>query len=168
MRSGGGKQKGASFERDVCRRLSLWVSMGAMEDCFWRSAMSGGRSTVGYAKGKRMAAQAGDISSINIYGHPLINLFMIECKAYANLNYPGLLKGKGHLVEFWAEASKQAKRYDKMPLLIAKQNQMPVTACINSDGARLLELRSHSVLIAPKLDLRILLFDDFLKHGKQP
>jgi len=46
MRKGGGKAKGASFERDICRRLSLWVSAGKQEDVFWRSAMSGGRSTV--------------------------------------------------------------------------------------------------------------------------
>lgn len=168
MRSGGGKSKGASWEREVCCRLSLWLTDGAQEDTLWRSAMSGGRSTVGFTKGKRFAEQAGDISSVSPLGTAFISKFIPECKAYKDLNYTGLLKGKGHLVEFWAEVNKQAKRYNKMPLLIAKQNLMPPVACIDSDGARLLGLRSHSVLIAPKLDLRIVLFDDFLKHGKPP
>jgi hypothetical protein len=53
MRKGGGKQKGSQFERDVCRELSLWVSHGKQEDVYWRSAMSGGRSTVAALKGAR-------------------------------------------------------------------------------------------------------------------
>ncbi len=168
MRAGGGKQKGASFERDICKQLSLWVSSGTHEDVFWRSAMSGGRSTLQFAKGKRLAAQAGDISCIHSLGQAFADKFFIECKAYKDLGYAGLLSGRGNLSLFWTEALLQAKRYKKLPLLIAKQNQLPITACIDSDGARLLGLRSHSVMIAPRLDLRILLFSDFLKHAVLP
>src|SRR5882672_5830106 len=158
MRKGGGKQKGASFEREICRHLSLWVSQGKNEDVYWRSAMSGGRSTVAFAKGKRLAAQAGDITCIHPIGHALAGQFFMECKAYRDLNYPGLLKGTGHLVVFWREAVEQAKRYKKLPLLIAKQNQQPATACLTAEGVRLLKLRGRSVLIAPGLNLRIVLF----------
>ena len=46
MRKGGGKEKGSSFERLVCKRMSMWLSKGERDDLFWRSAMSGGRATV--------------------------------------------------------------------------------------------------------------------------
>jgi hypothetical protein len=125
------KQKGASFERDVCRRLSLWVSNGKQEDCYWRSSMSGGRSTVAAKKGKRLAAQAGDISCIHPLGEPFAAKFLIECKHYANLELTQLcLNGKGKLAEFWKIVSKEADRCGKEPLLIAKQNRYPTIVCM--------------------------------------
>lgn len=131
--------------------------------------MSGGRATVAHARGKRLAAQAGDISCIHPTGAEFASKFMAECKFYRDLRYQGLLTGKGHLVEFWAEAKKQADRYGKQPLLIAKQNQLPATACLSSKGALLLEMRrTDAVILAPKLDLRIYLLDDFLKKAVPP
>lgn len=169
MRRGGGKSKGAGWERECCKLLSLWLSGGEQEDVLWRSAISGGRSTVAFSKGKRLAAQAGDISCIHPIGHKFIDLFMVENKFYRDLQYKGLLTGKGHLIEFWAEAKKQATRYDKQPLLIAKQNQLPATACLSAKGCLQLELkRTDAMILAPKLDLRIYLLDDFLKKAMPP
>lgn len=162
-----GKQKGASWEREVCKNLSLWLSGGAQEDVLWRSSMSGGRSTVAYARGKRLAAQAGDISCIHSIGQKFVDKFMSECKFVRDLNLKGLLTGKGHLVEFWAEAKKQADRYGKLPMMIAKQNRLPATVCLNSQGALTLGLkRTDAVITAPRLDLRIYLLDDFLKKAE--
>lgn len=164
MRKGGGKAKGASFEREICKSLSLWVSKGTQEDVFWRSAMSGGRSTVAHARGKRLAAQAGDISCIHPIGAPFADKFFLECKAYKSLDFVGLLKGRGKLVEFWAEAVFQADRYGKLPLLIAKQNQQPIIACLSDGGLHISKHLIPRVLIAPKLHLHIVLFEDLLKH----
>lgn len=167
MRQGGGKSKGAAFEREICVKLSLWISKGQQEDVFWRSAMSGGRSTVAYAKGKRLAAQAGDITCIHPIGQPFIDKFYPECKDYHDLNFVGLLKGKGNLVQFWCETVVQARNYGKLPLLIAHQARQPTIACVDRDGLRELNgiaLTDDCVLCAPRLDLFILLFEDLLKH----
>lgn len=161
MRAGGGKQKGANTEREVCKKLSLWISKGEHEDLLWRSAMSGGRSTVGFAKGKRLAAQAGDISCIHPLGAPFIAKFLVEVKDYADLNFIGLLKGKGHLVQFWAETVVEARNYSKLPMLIAHQARQPTIVCLSQIGH--IDLPSQPVLIAPKLDLFILLFEELLK-----
>ena len=168
MRNGGGKQKGAQFERDVCRRLSLWMSNGAHEDLYWRSAMSGGRSTVAAKYGKRLAAQAGDISCISPLGHALTDHFLIECKNYHNLNFDGLIKGTGNLSRFWDETCVNAANYDKEPLLIAKQNQQPICACLGRDGAVLLKLTQWIKMSIPSLNLRIILFNDLLEYGVRP
>lgn len=166
MRKGGGKAKGASFEREICCRLSLWLSDGQQEDLLWRSAMSGGRSTVGHKKGKRLAAQAGDISAIHPLGATLTDKYMVECKAYKDLNYAGLLTNKGVLIDFWKEACLQASRYGKSPILISKQNQKPITIGLTQASA--LAFNLGPVLIAPKIDLTITLLDEFLKTAVRP
>jgi hypothetical protein len=167
MRRGGGKSKGASFERDVCKALSLWISAGTAEDVFWRSAMSGGRSTVAAAKGKSLAQQAGDISAVSRIGAPFIETFYVECKFYRDLKFHGLMTGTGQLATFWGAAKTEAKRYEKLPILIAKQNQLPVIACLSHFGLETLKLApQRCVLTAPKLGMSVLLFDDFLKHAR--
>jgi hypothetical protein len=127
MRAGGGKQKGAAFERLVCEKLSLWVTDGKSDCAFWRSAMSGGRATVRHAKGKKTQSQSGDISAVAPEGHALVNYFSIECKFVKDLNLQAaLMKGKGPLVEYWKQVSRDAAKAGKRPLLIAKQNNCPV------------------------------------------
>ena len=162
MRRGGGKSKGASFEREICRRLSLWISKGQQEDVYWRSSMSGGRSTVAAKRGKRLAAQAGDISCIHPVGQPFADKFYIECKDYHDLNFIGLLKGTGNLVQFCGETVVQARNYNKLPLLIAHQARQPIIGCFSTVG---LSLDDFSVVMsAPRLDLWIVLFEELLKH----
>lgn len=124
MRPGGGKQKGAQFEREVCKRLSLWVSGGADEDLFWRSAMSGGRATVAGKDGKVLRRQAGDITATSKEGCSLTDRFYIECKHVANLSLEGfILNDAGSLATFWDECVVQAKTYNREPMLIARQNR---------------------------------------------
>ena len=121
------KQKGSHFERVICKQLSLWVSGGEREDLFWRSAMSGGRATVGKRKGKDHAAHAGDISATHSQGHVLTDHWYIECKAYRNLAIESaMIKGIGTLAKFWRETCYQATQHKKMPMLIAKQNNTPI------------------------------------------
>ena len=164
MRKGGGKAKGSAFEREICGKLSLWVSNGKQEDVFWRSAMSGGRSTVAHRKGKNLASHAGDISCTHSIGEPLTNRFFIECKAYADLNFAGLLTGKGHLVEFWKIATREATNYNKLPFLIAKQNRMPTVICLSLEGMLILMLGPQStIMTVPKLDMYILDAEEFFK-----
>jgi len=167
MRAGGGKQKGAQFERDVCVLLSKWVTNGKHEDVFWRSAMSGGRSTVAHGKGKRLAAQSGDISCIHHAGSYLSDRFFMECKFYRDLDYRGLITGKGKLIEFWKQAQLEAKRYKKYPMMFAKQNKMPMTVCLDADGSALLDAQNHLVQNNPN-DLWIYLADDFFKKVQPP
>lgn len=169
MRKGGGKAKGSQFERDICRQLSLWVSQGAHEDVFWRSAMSGGRSTVAAAKGKRLSAQAGDISCVHPAGHLFAERFLAECKFYADLNYVGLLTAKGHLAQFWSETVAEADLHSKMPFLIAKQNRQPTTICLSIDGLMTLGIpATHSLLIVPAFNLYILDADKFFADTSPP
>jgi len=141
MRKGGGKAKGSAYEREVCKALSLWVSHNKREDLFWRSAMSGGRATVGRRAGKDLAHHAGDISATHRLGHALTDQFYVECKRYADLKIEsGVLRGVGKLAAFWKETCKQATIHKKLPMLIARQDQsstlliIPLASIINPYG----------------------------------
>ena len=167
MKPGGGKSKGAAFERRICRALSLWVSQGKAEDLFWRSAMSGGRATVMYKKGKSAASQAGDISAVALEGHVLTDLFTIECKNYEDLHLHNLVYGgKGGIVDFWKQATKDAERNQKEPMLIAKQNRKPEIICIASPGPVGLSIGMWPQLVVPGLLMEIYLFKDFLDNTR--
>lgn len=135
------KQKGAAFERAVCVALSKWVSGDERQDLFWRSAMSGGRSTLGRKKhtAGEFTAQAGDVTATDPLGHLLCSLFMIECKFYANLRTDCLAWRRiGVFGAFFAKARTEARRFQKLPMLIAKQNGFPELVAVCPQGYRVL------------------------------
>lgn len=129
MKAGAGKSKGGSFEREVCQKLSKWVSYGERDDIFWRSAMSGGRATVGMKRGIKRTSQAGDITAIDPLGNRLTDVFVIECKFYRNIHIESMMFGKpkvGTILEFWTKLCKDSEKMGKEPMLIIKQNGWPV------------------------------------------
>ena len=164
MRKGGGKSKGAAFERAICKELSLWLSRGKREDLLWRSAMSGGRSTVAARKGLTLKSQAGDISSIDKLSHSFIDTFYIECKFYRDLQLGSLIKGSGKLFSFWDIAKKEARLYKKLPILIAKQNNHPIIVCLSADSLRKFEIFHRKCrVIIPQKGLFVIYYNNFLK-----
>jgi hypothetical protein len=157
------KHKGSAFERTVCKQLSLWVSGGESDDLFWRSAMSGGRATVGRKSGVHRDKHAGDITATSPAGHTLTDYWYVECKAYRDLALEGaMLAGTGRLAKFWREACEQATHYKKMPMLIAKQNNRvvllitPLAAHMSPSGVPKF---MHSTLLASSTVLRADFYD---------
>lgn len=72
--------KGGDFEREVCKKLSLWWTGGERDDVFWRSSQSGGRATQRKKKGLSTYGSYGDIAAVDPIGEPLLRLFTIELK----------------------------------------------------------------------------------------
>lgn len=135
MKPGGGKAKGGEFERSVCKALSLWVSKGQNVDLYWRSALSGGRATV--AKGA--VRQGGDITAVAPEGHVLTDQFYLELKHYKKLSIDCFLKGKGPLLDIWNTTVKEATKYNRIPVLIYKQNNWPTIFCTSPQGVQQLK-----------------------------
>lgn len=134
MRKGGGGQKGAAFERGMCKRLSLWVSHGKREDLFWRSSMSGGRATVMKRRGITLAAQAGDIVAVDKAGQALTADFYFELKHVKNYQLDSFItKNTGRLAAYWYRACQEASEYGKSAVLIARQNQFPTIVVCGID-----------------------------------
>lgn len=163
MKQGGGKGKGSGFERTVCQDLSRLILPDSDETLFWRSAMSGGRSTVRHKQGKKDASQGGDITCIHEAGRWLTEYFVLECKFYRDLDIEsGLLKGKGKLAQFWKEIETVAKRHHKHPLLIAKQNNTIPLLILNKKGVKTFQTFSQlpeCLLISSILDASFFAYD---------
>ena len=79
-RKGRGMAKGSSFERDICKQLSLWWTDGERNDIFWRTSGSGARAKVRSKTGKSTFGQHGDVQATDPIGQPLIDLCSIELK----------------------------------------------------------------------------------------
>ena len=72
--------KGSNFEREICRKLSTWVSAGIRDDIFWRAAASGAMATTRAKGGKSTFGQCGDIQAVHPDGRALLDLVTIELK----------------------------------------------------------------------------------------
>lgn len=155
-----GKGKGASFERHVCKALSMWVSHGKREDLFWRSSMSGGRATVARKKGS-VVRQAGDITAVNAQGNAFTDAFYVECKFYKHIDLETfLVNGKGKIATWWARCRIEARSYGREPLLIVLQNRWPVLV-INRPASMAHCCQPLATLHRRKCD--VTLFTDILK-----
>lgn len=75
-----GAKKGSSYEREICKKLSLWWTYGEDDDVFWRTAGSGARATGRRKQGKKTFGQDGDIQATNPIGQPFVDLFAVEIK----------------------------------------------------------------------------------------
>jgi hypothetical protein len=133
------KQKGSAFEREICKKLSLWVSEGNYDDLFWRSAMSGGRATVRTKKGQITSSGHGDITAVSPKGNILTDKFVIECKHYKDLEWSAFIYGKGFIWKTWDKLSGDSYVNSKQPFLILKQNMQKVVVVFNPDTKRRLE-----------------------------
>lgn len=132
-----GAGKGQAFERQICKALSLWVSGNERDDLFWRSAMSGGRATIGKRAGINRAAHAGDIVATDPLGHLLTDTWYIECKNYKALDYrAALLTGKGRFANFWRVADREAAEHGKLPMLIMHENISPILVAVRAPFQR--------------------------------
>lgn len=84
-----GARKGSAFEREICKKLSLWWTNGKRDDVFWRSSQSGGRATTRAKQGKTTAGSYGDICALDPIGAPLLEAFTIELKRGKSGGFPG-------------------------------------------------------------------------------
>ena len=90
-----GKSKGSGFEREIAKKLSLYLTNGNEEMACWRSSSSGATSTIGFKSNKKsklgLQTQSGDIIQTIPQGHyPLLDAFfqtyMIEVKFLKSLD----------------------------------------------------------------------------------
>lgn len=110
LRGGGSSAKGGEYERELCKRFSLWWTAGARDDVFWRCSGSGARAKVRARAGAMTAGQHGDIAATDPIGVPLIDVFTIEIKrGYSEFSAQDMLdrQPKGGVQE-WERWFRQA------------------------------------------------------------
>lgn len=129
MKKGGGAQKGSAFEREICKKLSLWWTDGERDDVFWRTAGSGGRGTNRAKKGKTTAGAHGDLTFTDPIGKPLLDVCCFEIKRGYKPDALDLVdKARGGkqpvLMDFYEQATLSAKNaIGKYGVVIFKRDQ---------------------------------------------
>lgn len=117
-----GKGKGGTWERDVAKTLTKWLTGVEKPYVWWRAPGSGSVATVSI-ENKELS---GDIISLRPEGTFLTSKFSIECKVgYPNSNFHKHLKGvkNDEIRLFWEQCCNDACRADKLPMLIYKKKQ---------------------------------------------
>lgn len=102
--------KGASYEREIARQLSLWWSDGESDDWFWRSSQSGGRATQRAKSGKTTENAYGDLAAMNRNAQRLFELLTVEIKRGYNSYTISDLIDKPNSNKGFIEFIDQAKR----------------------------------------------------------
>lgn len=161
-----GGRKGSSFERNTCRALSLWLSEGTDGDWFWRTAASGGRATI---RGDRtLAHAAGDIGASKPEGFALVTRYFIECKHYANLQLGNFLcHKKSKLGDFWEIAYREALKYYRLPILIAKQNLFPTLVIMRRQCWLGFDMHHKPVWSLGNDKIVVALFEEFIAYASR-
>lgn len=73
--------KGAKYERNIVKSLSLWYTNGKRDDIFYRTSGSGARATKRINNNIDTANSCGDISALDSIGQKLIDLCIFELKS---------------------------------------------------------------------------------------
>ena len=109
------KQKGGRFERSICKWFTQWTGYE-----FNRVPASGG------LRWKNAENITSDVACTDTR-HSRRFCFSVECKSYKDLNFEHILLQKKtcKILKFWKQASEDANRAKKLPILIMKYNGMP-------------------------------------------
>lgn len=151
VRSGGGKAKGSSWERDVGKLLSLWLTNSERPDIFSRNVLSGGSFTLAEMAGVKSSRMAGDLMAAHPLAFRFLEHFQVECKHLADIGLEAYLfdpRGMTALGRIISLAKRQARHIGAEYMLVAKQNHKDALVmvpgevgwrmlnCLKSRGAR--------------------------------
>lgn len=138
IRRSKGKTKGSSFERQMCRKLSLWWTDNRQDDVFWRNSM---RKTT---KNPDTKFQLGDLCAIDPDACIFISKVSIEFKSGYSRERKGrknirntpwdildIIDGKGDNIffSFWSQTVRDAQISGRMPMLIFKRDYHDPVIC---------------------------------------
>ena len=122
------KAKGSGFEREIARKLTMWLTGQDKELYWWRSPNSGGVSTVSQIN----TEISGDLVALKPESIAINRLFNWELKTgYEGASFDLHLKCNKNedLRVFWEQSVRDAKRADKEPVVIFRKKRMPNIWC---------------------------------------
>jgi hypothetical protein len=142
-KGGKGPRKGSSFERRICKELSLWWSGGERDDIFWRTAGSGARATVRGRKGQTTANSEGDLAALDPIGEPFLQVFHVEMKrGYPKgFDFLGIIdrpksyatpkQKKDTIFGWWDKIKEETRINGKIPLIIFQRDKSCDMVCLD-------------------------------------
>ena len=157
-----GKAKGGSFEREIARTLTFYMSGQKKELWYWRSQSSGGLATIA-----NQPNLGGDIVAVHEKAYPLTNKYSIELKTgYDDTCFFQHLKNiKNFNIEvFWKQCMNDAVKASKLPMLIYRKKGInPIIGFDINDGKRFIDkdLQTLSITFSKDKNLPNIIFFNF-------
>lgn len=158
--------KGAAWEREFSKRVSLWWTHGHYDDWFWRSQQSGGRATSRRHLGQSTFKQSGDIAAVHPEGIELLNAVSFELKCgYNKAHVADTFDKLDHYADqpwekFWSQAVRDAEANGSYAcLLITKRDRRK--PMVWQPGYLSMALRKLGVAM-PQIQFRV---DGLAVHG---
>lgn len=112
--------KGGEFEREISKKLTVWLTGQKKPYMFWRQDGSGSLATIHY-ENKHLT---GDICSLHPDSNFLTDIFSIECKTgYPKTSFWQHFKNinNDNIREFWKQCVNDAYHAKKEPMLIYRK-----------------------------------------------
>lgn len=145
-------QKGSKFERDVCKKLSLWWTNGSNDAIFWRTSQSGGRATTRAKLGKETKNSHADVWATDPIGQPFLDVVTIEVKrGYSQFTIADLLDKSSRAAfqqyEKWFIKLIETSRRAKTPYwaLITKRDQREALVFFPSELTMVSAMGIHGI-----------------------
>lgn len=158
MKPGQQKNKGSAFEREIGKKLSLWLSGGQRKDLICRTVLSGGQFTLSGC------GNAGDLMAQHPDAFKFFEKFVLECKHWKDVQMIRFLVRDGDLYKALRKVEKQAKKECKFWMLVARQNHQKIMVFIPIEAATFfyyLDRRNYHILF--NNSIMMFYFDEFLK-----
>lgn len=156
MKPGNSKNKGSTWEREVGKLLSLWLTHNERGDIFARNVLSGGTFTLAMAKGHTSSHNPGDLIAAHPLAFRFLECFAVECKHLADIGLDAYLldpRGQCNLGRIISLAKGQAKHINREYMVVAKQNHRDALMLVSGDsGNRILQslkMRGDRPMLAP-------------------
>lgn len=142
--------KGSTFERKICKDLSLWWTNNKRSDIFWRTAGSGARATTRRKKGKSTANSEGDILAIDNIGQPLIDMTTIELKKGYKWDIKSILDSRQkepQLIKFFKQSQRESKNRNCNWWLITNQDHKKELLFFNHGFYKILRENNYNMFV---------------------
>ena len=146
--------KGGSFEREISKDLTEWLTGKKIPYMYWRCPASGALATIHEANYQNLS---GDIRPLHPDAEFLTNYFSIECKT----GYPKTslwqhfkhLKGFA-IKNFWQQCVYDALHADKHPMLIYRKKGRQIIIGLSDVDVSKLEDKSDMLKTLPLISMR--------------
>lgn len=131
MKKVNGKSKGNKFERDISKKLSLYITNNEKSDTVWRSISSGAFATNKKKKGIKISHNVGDLTTTSDESKLFFDIFNVECKSYKKIDLTNLFTNNCLILDWYKKLYNDCEfnddlEYNKVPFLIYKQDFKPV------------------------------------------
>lgn len=138
------RNKGLSYEIEIAKKLSKWITGKENKKVLWRSMSSGSLST------RNVVNIDGDITSIDSEGEEFCSLFVLECKRRNKTDICNVVlnkKSRCSFLEFWSQVYIVSKKSNKIPLLIVKEDYRQDIICMETSFFESLAVNINNIQV---------------------